>query len=147
MTSETNILVVDTSANIRQAIKGILEKDGYQVITASNKTVAFELIRTHNFDLAVIDLGLKDMRGLDVLAYLGECSPNTIAIILTAHTSPATLAQAMRLGAQDYLFKPCQTIDLQRSITRALKARQQKNRQSNLFYSLEQTEIPVQFKQ
>ena len=99
MLSTAKILVVDDEANIRASLKEILARDGYHVITAESGESALALLPTHEFDLALIDLKLTGIGGIEVLAVLREQSPNTVAIVLTAHASLETAVEALRKGA------------------------------------------------
>jgi DNA-binding response OmpR family regulator len=124
MLSTAKILVVDDEANIRTSLKEILARDGYHVITAESGEAALALLPTHEFDLALIDLKLMGIGGIEVLAALREQSPNTVAIVLTAHASLETAVEALRKGAHDYLFKPCKPAELRESIRKGLANRQ-----------------------
>jgi DNA-binding response OmpR family regulator len=132
------ILIIDDETSIRVTLQEILSRDGHQVITAESGQAAVELILEHEFDLALIDLKLGDMDGTEVLARLRKQWPDTVAIMLTAHASLETAVAALRQGAQDYLFKPCPTIELRESIRRGLKKRWQAKRERTLLEQLEQ---------
>ncbi|MCP4542266.1 MAG: response regulator transcription factor [Chloroflexi bacterium] len=124
MLPTTKILVVDDEANIRTSLKEILARDGYHVVTAESGEAALALLPTHEFDLALLDLQLTGIGGIEVLAALREQSPTTIAIVLTAHASLETAVEALRKGAHDYLFKPCKPAELRESIRKGLVNRQ-----------------------
>jgi DNA-binding response OmpR family regulator len=143
-----HILLVDDEDNIRYPIKRSLERDGYTVSETDKGQEAIQLIQKQEFDLALLDLRLKDIHGLEVLAALRHHSPDTIAIILTGHGTLETSVSALRQGASDYLLKPCKTIDLRESIRRGLLERQQRLKQRLLIKKLQQlatlveTDIP-----
>ncbi len=118
------ILVVDDEQNIRTSLKEILARDGYHVVTAESGEAALALLPTHEFDLALIDLKLTGIGGIEVLTTLREQSPNTVTIVLTAHASLETAVEALRKGAHDYLFKPCKPAELRESIRKGLVSRQ-----------------------
>jgi len=119
------ILVVDDELNVRYFVEKVLKRDGHQVVAASSGAEALRRIAAEEYDLALIDLRLKDMDGMDVLAALRRRRPRTPAIILTAHASLETAVEALRQGAHDYLFKPCTTVDLRESVRAGLLKRQQ----------------------
>ncbi len=124
MTPSAKILVVDDEKAIRFILEETLTRDGYQVTTAESGAAALALLATQHFDLALLDLKLKDMEGTDVLSALRRLSPDTVAIMLTAHASLESAVAALRQGAHDYLFKPCQTDEIRESVRTGLRKRQ-----------------------
>ncbi|MCX7682521.1 MAG: response regulator transcription factor [Anaerolineae bacterium] len=126
------ILVIDDEEHIRTSLKELLTRDGYEVFVAESGEVALKLIDAYAFDLALIDLKLGGIGGIEVLTALRQKSPQTIAIVLTAHASLETAVAALRQGAHDYLFKPCKPSELRESIRRGLLGRQEQQRQDLL---------------
>lgn len=138
MNARATILVVDDEPGIRFFLEEMLANDGHQVVAVDNGKRALEHIAAEEFDLALVDLRLKDVGGLEVLSTLRQGSPDTVVIVLTGHASLDSAVEALRQGAHDYLFKPCKTVDLRESIRRGLLKRQQKLRQRALMQQLEQ---------
>lgn len=136
--SESQILIVDDEAAIRFALEETLTRDGYQVMTAADGETASQLAQEQAFDLALVDLRLPGMNGLELMAGLRQQTPDLVIIVLTAHASLETAVEALRQGAHDYLFKPCKTVELRESIKRGLRKRQQLNQQRLLLRQLEQ---------
>ena len=120
------ILIVDDEPNIRASLEEMLTGDGYQVTAAESGEAALALLGTKTFDLALIDLKLGGIGGIDVIKALRERALDTVVIVLTAHGSMETAVEALRQGAHDYLFKPCRPADLRASIQRGLLNRQGK---------------------
>ena len=110
MTQAAKILVVDDEASIRFFLREVLERDGHIVTPVDSGEAALQYAQAENFDLALIDLRLPGMDGMQVLKTLRQTSPNTAIIVLTAHASLETAVEALRQGAHDYLFKPCKTV-------------------------------------
>ncbi len=139
MLPKAKILIVDDEANIRASLEEMLARDGHQVIAVESGEAALELISraTQEFDLALIDLKMKGVGGIEVLTALRQQLPDTVAIVLTAHASLETAVEALRQGAHDYLFKPCKPAELRESIRKGLLSRQQ-TQQSGLLHQLEQ---------
>lgn len=131
------ILIVDDEANIRSSLGKILSQEGYQVITAANGEVALKQISAHVFDLALIDLRLPDLDGIEILTALRQQSPATLNIILTAHGSLDTAIKALRHGAHDYLLKPCDPTELLASVRQGIQQRQSKAKQQELIHKLD----------
>jgi len=122
---KAKILVVDDDAGVRFFLKELLTSEGYDVVTVESGEAALERIAVQEFELALIDLRMKGIGGIEVLTALRERSPNTIAIILTAHGSMETAIEALRQGAHDYLLKPCTAGQLRKSVRTGLLRREQ----------------------
>ena len=110
------ILVVDDEKTLRHFLRLNLQEHGYHVTESANGKTALRLIDHNNFDVALVDLNLTDMNGLEIMRYLRKNSPKTSVIILTAYASVDSAVEALRQGAQDYLLKPCQTSELLASV-------------------------------
>lgn len=132
------ILVVDDEPGIRLIMEDTLTLDGHQVTAVENGEAALALVANQAFDLALLDLVLPGMNGMEVLAALRQQSPDTVVILLTAHASLDTAVKALREGAHDYLFKPCKTIELRQSVRQGLLKRQRILEQRHLLSKLEQ---------
>jgi DNA-binding response OmpR family regulator len=117
----SKILVVDDDTSVRYFTDKVLTREGYVVAAVDSGETAITRIGVEHFDLALIDLKLSGIGGMQVLAYLREHSPETVAIVITAHASLETAVEALRCGAHDYLFKPCPTIELRQSVRAALE--------------------------
>jgi CheY-like chemotaxis protein/predicted regulator of Ras-like GTPase activity (Roadblock/LC7/MglB family) len=100
------ILVVDDEPNVVKSCARILELEGFEVQTASGGIEALALYKSENFDLALVDLRMPDMSGLEVLAALKEYDPNATAAIFTAYGTKENAIEALRLGAREFLEKP-----------------------------------------
>ncbi len=111
-----HILVIDDEDTLRHFLRLTLQDEGYQVTTAAEGRTALELIASHRFDVALVDLRLTDMDGLDIVRHLRQVSPQTSVIILTAYASLDSSIEALRQGAHDYLIKPFQNADLLASV-------------------------------
>lgn len=101
-----SILVVDDELSMREFLKILLEKDGHEVVTAADGTGALELAVRHDFDLAISDIRMPGMSGLDLLAELKKNRPELPVILVTAFASPDDAVTAMKNGAFDYITKP-----------------------------------------
>jgi DNA-binding response OmpR family regulator len=138
MTGDTaRILVVDDQPGIRFFLEEVLTGEGYQVVAAESGEVALEYIANQTFDAAVIDLVMKEVSGIEVLTALKRAAPGTAAIVLTAHGSLETAVEALRQGAHDYLFKPCETSQLRESLRTALIESRREQRRVEVLSELE----------
>ena len=138
MTSTTRILVVDDEENIRSSLQEMLTLAGYDVIAVESGEAALKLFADkEKFDLALVDIKLEGLSGIEILGMLRRMAPETVVIILTANASLETAIEALRYGAHDYLFKPCKPAELQESITKGLRNRQPELRQQALLNQLD----------
>jgi len=117
------VLVVDDEESILITMKAVLEQANYAVATASTGAVAAHLLQEATFDVALVDLRLDDMDGLEIVALLRQHSPETVPIVLTGYASLDTAVGALRRGAYDYLTKPCDTEELKATVARAVERR------------------------
>ena len=99
------VLLVEDEAKIVQLARDYLERGGFGVLSASDGETALATLRADRPDLAVLDLGLPGMDGLDVLRSLRRDS-NTPVIILTARGEESDRLVGLELGADDYMVKP-----------------------------------------
>jgi DNA-binding response OmpR family regulator len=130
--ARATILVVDDDPGVRDYLRRMLTRDGYHVATAESGEAALEHVDNdigQSFDLALIDLKMPGIDGMEVLAALRRVSPDTAAIVLTAHGSLETAVAALRQGAYDYLFKPCKAVEIRESVQAGLYQRQRDLRQ------------------
>ena len=106
MSEKPCILIVDNDAGIKKTLSDILKAKGYIPVTAAAGKQALNMVKKHMPDVALIDLKLKDMSGLDIIRKIKECYPVTECIIFTAHVSKDSVIQAVKLGAYSYIQKP-----------------------------------------
>lgn len=100
------ILIVDDEKGLRIGTQRLLEDEGYEVETADCGEAGIRLGKSKEFDVAVIDLKMPDIDGLEVLKEIKSAFPNTICFIATAYASYDTAIQSTRLGAFSYIPKP-----------------------------------------
>lgn len=139
MSEPARILVVDDEAEICQSLKEMLTQEGYDVTAVQSGGEAVACLAGRKFGLALIDLRLGDMDGMDVVAALRRETPDTVIIILTAHASLETAVESLRHGVHDYLFKPCRPADLRDSVRRGLLKRREEQEHQVLLAHLENT--------
>ncbi len=120
-----HILVVDDEEQILSAIRGILEREGYQVQTTLDPTQALQLCEAIQFDVVLADIMYPEHIGLDLLSDLQLRSPDTKVILFTGAPTAETAIRAIREGAFDYLSKPMSHDAVCRSVRRAIASRNQ----------------------
>jgi DNA-binding NtrC family response regulator len=115
-----SILVVDDEKSQREILEMILSGEGYDVTTASSGEAALKFTKEKRFDLALTDLKMTGMDGIELLQHLLAQDSSIIVILLTAHGSIESAKEALRRGAFDYLQKPYDRDTLLQTIHRAL---------------------------
>lgn len=101
-----SILLVDDDEILRTRLERSFQKRGFLVYTAGDREEALLVGRDYQPHLAVIDLKMPDLNGLNLLRELLDVSPQTRAVILTGYGSIANAVEAMKLGAANYVTKP-----------------------------------------
>lgn len=125
-----SLLIVDDDDDLRESTASWFS-EGYRVQQAASAEEALALVQRQAFDVGVFDLKMAGMSGLDLLRQLFENHSELQAIVLTATGTIETAVEAMRLGAYDFLIKPCPLAELERRCIKAWEAGQlrKENRQ------------------
>ena len=114
------ILVVDDVKEAVDAIRKVLEKSGHEILAYTDELAAIEQVKDHPVDLAILDIKLKKMDGVEVLGRLNEVQPGIKTIMLTGYPTHETVEEAMRLGAKAYCMKPIDRRDLEKKVDEVL---------------------------
>lgn len=125
------VLVVDDEADMLRTCQKILERKSYAVRTATDGPQALELLRQEPVDVAVVDLRLPSMDGLEVMREAYRLNPETVVIIITAYATVDVAVRAVRDGAFDFIPKPFSMEQLEVAVDRSIAYRQlvEQNRQ------------------
>lgn len=116
------ILVLDDVADAGLMIKRLLERKGHQVAVFTEEEETLEYVRSHPVEVAILDIRLKKVSGVHLLAELKRISPDTRVIMLTGYPTLETANQAQQLGAFAYCAKPIDKQDLEEKVAQALVA-------------------------
>jgi DNA-binding NtrC family response regulator len=119
MPERMRALVVDDDYDVRTFLAGVLAKQGVTVATAGSQAEAKAVLGREEFDVVLLDLRLLDASGLDVLRWARGAEIDTEFIVLTGHAEVETAVEAMRLGAYDFLAKPCRNSELLQVVGKA----------------------------
>lgn len=117
---EARILVADDEPSILSFVKKALSDEGYTVFTASDGREACETAEREQVHLALLDLIMPNMTGMEALKHIRERNPGTRIMIMTAFATTETAVEAMKEGALDYLIKPFALDEMKMHIRRAL---------------------------
>jgi two-component system, OmpR family, KDP operon response regulator KdpE len=133
MNLQETILVIDDEVQIRRLLEITLSANGYKISEAINGKDGLVAAATHHPDLIVLDLGLPDIDGIQILKKLREWYPKPI-LILSVRNSEDDIVNALDNGANDYLTKPFRTGELLARIRVALRQSQGVEDQPNLTF-------------
>jgi DNA-binding NtrC family response regulator len=108
-----HILVVDDESAQRELLAGFLKKQGHMVTTAASGVEAVGLNTTTGFDLAILDLKMPELDGIETIVRMKEIDPETYFVVLTGYGTVESAVRAMKSGAYDYLNKPVNLDELE----------------------------------
>ena len=120
MAKEIKLLFVDDEESLRMLVKNQLQQEGFAVDTADDGDTAVEALKTKIYDLALLDIRMPRMNGIEVLKYIRKNKPLTRVIMLTAVDDLAIAIEAVKNGANDYLTKPYDAENLVASIRKVI---------------------------
>ena len=122
------ILFADDEAHLRDLMQMELPRIGHEVTVCPDGTAAVKALEKGSFDVALLDIKMPGLTGIEVLAKVRQASPDTQVIIMTGHATVDTAVQALRLGAFDYLTKPCKWAELEVLLARVAERRDLTNK-------------------
>ena len=117
----TRVLVVDDDAVSCQVLREVLEEEGLKVVCETNPRKALASVDEESFDLAILDVRMPEMNGLELLQRLRERIPSLPVIIMTGFGSVDTAVDAITSGAIDYVSKPMNVDEIRAAVDRALR--------------------------
>ncbi|MAF27216.1 MAG: hypothetical protein CME07_05055 [Gemmatimonadetes bacterium] len=117
-----SVLVIDDEQTVRSTLRRALEDEGFCVVTAPSGRSGLRAARENAPDVAVVDLKLGDMSGLEVLRELKALDPRPVALMISAYGEVQDVVQAMKLGAEDYVRKPYDLDEMVRCVSQNLRA-------------------------
>jgi DNA-binding NtrC family response regulator len=120
------LLLVDDEEGYVNVLANRMALRGVDVSKAYNGSEAIRILRRNDFDVAVLDLKMEDMDGLEVLKIFKKMDPELMVIMLTGHGSAQAASDGISLGAFDYLTKPCDFSELLEKIRKAYLERKRR---------------------
>ena len=117
------ILVLDDVLDAVTLLKRILEKKGYQVFGFTEEEEAINYVRENKVDVAVLDIKLKKISGVEVLAELKKVDPHIGVIMLTGYPTLESARESLNLGASEYCVKPIDKDEIEEKVAKVLSSR------------------------
>ena len=128
MSDAARILVIDDDENIRKVLETILEDEGYIVETAETAKKGIEESEKAFYNLALIDVRLPDMEGIELLSKLRSTKPKMRKIIVTGYPTLQNAVAAVNKGADAYVMKPFEVDKILETIREQLKKQEEEKR-------------------
>ncbi len=120
MPQKNRILVVDDEDALRTVLSSELEGEGYKVASAADGSEAIEILKKEGFDLILLDIKMPNVDGFEVLKFVKENHPDTKVIMLTGFADLKNAIESKKLGAEDFVSKPYDLVDLLTTVERVL---------------------------
>ena len=120
MAVKNKILVVDDEEALRTVLSTELEGEGYQVSTAGDGEEAIKILGSQQFHLILLDIKMPNVDGFEVLKFIKQKQPSTKVIMLTGFADLKNAIESKKLGAEDFVSKPYDLVDLLTTVERVL---------------------------
>jgi DNA-binding response OmpR family regulator len=128
MSRRPSILIIDDDENIAKTFTAVLEKQGYSVDTAKDGGEAVRKSNTERYDVALVDIRLPDIDGIELLTKMRKTVPKTLRIIITGYPSVQNAIEAINKEADGYIVKPIDPEDLLAKIKEQLEKQGEEER-------------------
>jgi DNA-binding NtrC family response regulator len=136
------ILFADDERSLQEFMRAELPRLGHEVTVCPDGRQAVKSLEKSAFDAALLDLRMPGLTGIEVLEEIKKVSPETDVIIMTGHASIETAIDAVRLGAFDYITKPCKLTQIETILRKVVERRELKNKNLALQTRLQAAEGP-----
>ena len=138
-----NILIVDDELGVRESLKMIL-KDKYNLFIQSEGEEALDSVRKNRIDVALLDIKMPEMNGIELLKKIKEIDPDIQVVIVTGYATLDTAVEAMRFGAFDYICKPFDKEKLEELVGEGAKRRKRRIREKRELKEIQQELIQAE---
>ncbi len=136
------ILFADDEKSLQEFMRSELPRLGHEVTVCPDGRAALKALEKATFDVAILDLRMPGLTGIEVLDQLKQLAPDTEAIVMTGHASMETAIEAMRLGAFDYVTKPCRLSEIEAVLAKVAEKRDLKHQNLALQSRVQAAEGP-----
>src|SRR3954462_552577 len=118
------ILFADDERSLQEVMRTELPRLGHEVNVCPDGKAALKSPEKNKYDAAILDLRMPGFNGIEVLEQIKQVSPDTEVVIMTGHASIETAMDAVRLGAFDYITKPCKLADIEKILRKVADKRE-----------------------
>src|SRR3954470_11185045 len=136
------ILFADDERSLQEFMRSELPRLGHEVVICPDGRQAVKALQTSKFDAALLDLRMPGLTGIEVLEEIKKVSPETDVVIMTGHASVETAIDAVRLGAFDYITKPCKLSQIETILRKVVEKRELKHKNLALQTRVQAAEGP-----
>jgi DNA-binding NtrC family response regulator len=137
------ILFADDEAALQEFMRSELPRLGHEVTVCQDGKAAVKALEKGGYDAAILDLRMPGLNGIEVLEHLKRVAPDTEAVIMTGYASMETAIEAVRLGAFDYITKPCKLAQIETVLAKVAEKRELKNKNLALETRVQAAEGPT----
>jgi DNA-binding NtrC family response regulator len=137
------ILFADDEKSLQEFMRTELPRLGHEVTVCPDGKAALKALEKATFDAAILDLRMPGMTGIEVLEQLKQIAPDIEAVVMTGHASMETAIEAVRLGAFDYITKPCKLSEIEAVLHKVVEKRDLKHKNLALQSRVQAAEGPT----
>ncbi len=123
MKNKQKLLFVDDDETFRKVMKKELSRMGYSVVCVGSGEAAIEALKKRNFDVIILDIKMPGIGGLNTLKSIKKMDPEVEVIMLTGRATIESAVESMKMGAYDYITKPCRLNELDILLKKAYERR------------------------
>jgi two-component system response regulator RegA len=116
---EKTLFIIEDDKPFRERLTTSFQRKDFTVTAAASKKEALDVLTNNDFNYAIVDLRLGDGSGLDVIKVIKDKNPECRTVMLTSYGNIATAVSSVKLGADDYLTKPANIDDIEKSLMSA----------------------------
>ena len=133
MIKKQAVLIVDDEESIRVSMESLLTKEKYKVASVPNARLALKELENNYYGLVLTDIILEGISGVELLKKIKKTYPKVLVLLMTGYASLNSAIAALRLGASDYLIKPCSNKEILSSIKNAISKTKVKDKELSKF--------------
>jgi DNA-binding NtrC family response regulator len=137
------VLFVDDEKSLQEFMRSELPRLGHEITVCPDGHAALKVLQKSTFDAAILDLRMPGLSGIEVLQQLKQITPDTEAVVMTGHASTETAIEALRLGAFDYITKPCKLAEIESILGKIAEHRELKHKNIALETRVQAAEGPT----
>lgn len=139
-TDPERLMIVEDEARLRESSVQLLARENRVIIACENGAQALARLTEHDVDVVLLDLNLPDMHGIEILGQLRKIPSSAVVIVISADNQINSAIQALRHGAYEFVRKPCQPEQLERTVDNAMQRRRLERSHAVMTARLEQSE-------